>query len=112
MKKYLIFLAVASMLFAGEHVIPKPSAVTPAMTIKGKEAIGDFDGDKTNDLLIVWHDAAKNQDLYGVYSYSKNKYLIFVGTAANIKKDYVAADLNKDGKVELVLGFRIYSFDQ
>jgi hypothetical protein len=115
-KTVLIACVLASICFS-QTAIPFPPDIPGAssQSIIFLKAIGDYDGDGTNDVFVVWG-LEYAAVAYCIYSYSKQAYLLEVpgsgiGLTAAGMPTWDAADINNDKKVELILGRAIYSYN-
>jgi hypothetical protein len=91
------------------------NSLVPAIT----QDIGDFDGDKSDDIFIVWqvnvnviyyHQSTQNGtdltvSMFGVYSHKKSTYLLQeAGNATRVE----TGDFNGDSLMEFIIGNKIY----
>ncbi len=115
LRKLLLILLSIPLVALGQTTIPKPSEVGNSYLYK-TEAIGDFDGDDSNDMSVWWIDSTGMITThFSVYSFKKNTHLLVIegygyssgGDSYNRK--YVC-DLDNDGTVEIIIDDKVYSF--
>jgi len=103
---FTVFL-VAVSIFA-QTDIPNPPG-TSGGTVYQVFTIGDYDGDGCDDILIHWDGNNSDHIEYSVYSFKKSQHLLTIKYDGSNYR--LAADLNGDKKVEIVVGSKIYSYD-
>jgi hypothetical protein len=111
MQKFSMVILVSAILAFSQTTVLPPSGTSDAF-IRESLVIGDYDGDKTNDLYIKWENSSgDHSETYTIYSYEKSKYLLVVKGSVGGEKYETSGDLNDDGNVEVLIGTKIYSFE-
>jgi hypothetical protein len=105
----VLFSFFAVSIFAQTN-IPTPPGTT-GETVYKVIAIGDYDGDGCDDILVWWNHQSPSDIEYSVYSFKKSQHLLTI-KFGDVGNGYqLAADLNGDKKVEIVVGSKIYSYN-
>ncbi len=86
--------------------------------------IGDFDGDDYPDVCVIWGSYISSNESYNLYgisifSYQKKENLLAEIITNNIGRndaykfsDFITyGDYDKDGRVEMIIQKKIYSFN-
>lgn len=92
-----------------------------APSITYSQNVGDFDGDGSDDIFVQWYILARYYDKsgmlieandgrnhFGIYSYTKNRYLFTGVRKSSVGSNVVTGDFNNDDKIDFVVGSQIY----
>jgi hypothetical protein len=111
MKKIILIIMIYMPLCFSQSIIPNPT-INPGTnyTFLWNEVIGDFDGDGSADILLVWKALALDKFVITIYSHAKESYLLQTNSEFGTRDAIKFADTNNDKKVELIVGTRIYLF--
>ena len=113
-KSITIIACLHAFIFAGEMAIPKPEGLTSGGIINHKMNfmnIGDFDGDGSDDILVIWAENVTFKKTITVYSAMKSSYLLAVTSWTEDDKIMISyGDYLGTGKSCLVFDGKLYSF--
>ena len=77
MKKTIFWIFMAAMAVAAQTSFPRPAGISSGMydsTVQACVNIGDFDGDGSDDLALIWN--GPMQSFFTIYSIKKATYLV------------------------------------
>jgi hypothetical protein len=113
MRNALLLIGVVGMVCLAQDSIPYPPGIPTGNYIFWVESIGDYDGDGFGDVAMLWNNgisAPVTYDYLCIYSYAKGSFLLQVPVASYMRTCFSFADLNKDGKIEVVAVNVIYHY--
>lgn len=100
-----------SSAYSAEHIPP---------TLNYSQNVGDFDGDGSDDIFVQWYIyvnyfkksgttlGTDERFHFGIYSYTKNRYLFTGVRKESIGSNVITGDFNNDDKIDFVVGSQIY----
>jgi hypothetical protein len=101
-------LMLGAGVCVGQTSLPIPSDCNGCQIYGAPQNVGDFDGDNSDDLAYVAQSFSAPYSFYlCVYSAKKNVFLLLVDSASAVQ---AVGDFNGDGKKELVINNKIYSY--
>jgi len=103
---YNVGLSVYALNFDGTNVPGWPVTVS-SYSLEGAPAAGDIDGDGQEEIVVTNHGATSGGF---IYAYKKNGTLVagFPINHGYSSRTPVLADLNNDGKKEIIVNKRLY----
>ena len=116
LKKFMIIVMLLPLAVFSQTTIPIPPGIGNGNEIVGSQAIGDFDGDGSDDVAVFIYDTANGNPNFSIFSFKKNTHLLVIErnngihTANGDPIDKYAHDFDGDGTVELLIDDKIYSF--
>jgi len=112
MKKVILLILAAFALSFSQTAIPKPTGCAATAYLNGTPInIGDFDGDGSDDLFLIFYDSNNSTYFFGVYSFKKNLYLLVQTTTTTLDPSFfVFGDFDGDKINEIVVNGIIYKY--
>jgi hypothetical protein len=112
MHKTIFSLLIVSLLALVGAQTPIPPIPGYPIDHSTCTSIGDFDGDGSVDICIIYADNVGNA-IMGIYSVKKAKYLFTEtkkGLTDQVYRNLIFGDFDGDGKNEIVLSGILYAY--
>jgi hypothetical protein len=109
MRNALLLIGVVGTICLAQDSISYPPAIPSGCSIRWVECVGDFDGDGSADVAMLWSNYSTNIYIC-IYSYAKGSYLLQAQTTYSDRLAFSFGDINNDKEIEVVAYNVIYKY--